>query len=444
MLSVAQNEELTRVGKGTPMGELLRRYWHPIAAVTEFEDNDKKTVRLMGENLVLYKDLSGTYGLVDRQCPHRRADMAYGWVEECGIRCSYHGWAFDEEGKCISQPYEDTIKGKEANEKFRCSVKMTSYPVQEMAGLLFAYLGPLPAPELPRWEIFDYKNGFAQIVMSEIPCNWLQAAENNVDPVHFEWIHENWTERQKGKTFNPAATHLSIDIEEFEYGITYRRSLQEKTDESPENRRKRLISNDYSRMHLMPNIFCPIGTHMEYRVPIDDETTLSVAWSWEAVPLEQQPYVQTRIPHWYAPIKDPETGKWITTHVLNQDIVGWVGQGAITDRNNEHLGASDVGIIALRKGLKAGKKAVKEGKDPAGVIRDPEKAKLVPWPDDRRSVLEKGVSLEDWRLKKLNELRLTIGTDLSNRDYYAFSAGQPEHVKQAYEEAMGIKEKVEL
>ena len=442
MISEEQNQELTRVGKGTPMGELLRRYWQPIAAVTEFEDREKKPVRLMGENLVLYKDHSGTYGLIDRQCPHRRADMAYGWVEECGLRCSYHGWAFDQNGNCISQPYEDTIKGVEANKKFRDSIKMTSYPVREMAGMLFAYLGPLPAPELPRWEIFDYENGFAQIVISEIPCNWLQGAENNVDPVHFEWIHENWTERQNGKKHNPAATHLSIDIDEFEYGITYRRTLRERSEDNPENRRKRLISNNYSRMHLMPNIFCPIGTHMEYRVPVDDYNTLSVSFSWEAVPLEQQPYVQKRIPHWYAPIKDPETGRWITTHVLNQDIVGWVGQGTIADRNNEHLGASDVGIIALRKGLKSNIKAVEKGLDPSGVIRNPEKAKLVSWPDDRRSFLEKGLSFEDWHLKKLNELRLTIGTDFSQRDYYAFSAGQPEHVKQEYEEAMGLKTRV--
>ncbi|MEH7747569.1 hypothetical protein V7659_21500 [Neobacillus drentensis] len=111
--------------------------------------------------------------------------------------------------------------------------------------------------------------------------------------------------------------------------------------------------------------------------------------------------------------------------MLNQDIVGWVGQGTIIDRNNEHLGASDVGIVALRKGLKANLEAVEKGLDPSGVIRDPEKAKLVPWPEDRRSVLEKGLPFEDWRRKKLHELRLTIGTDFSKRDYYAFSAGQP-------------------
>jgi 5,5'-dehydrodivanillate O-demethylase oxygenase subunit len=444
MISVEQNQKLTRVGKGTPMGELLRRYWQPIAAITEFEDKATKPVRLMGENLVLYKDLSGTYGLIDRQCPHRRADMAYGWVEECGLRCSYHGWTFDENGSCISQPYEDTIKGAEKNQKFRDSVEMTSYPVKEMAGMLFAYLGPLPAPELPRWEIFDYKNGFAQIVISEIPCNWLQGVENNIDPVHFEWIHENWTERQNGKNYNSAATHLSIDIDEFEYGLMYRRTLEERYEDNPDDRRQRLISNDYSRLHLMPNIFCPIGTHLEYRVPIDDNNTLSVAFSWEAVPLEQQPYVQERIPHWYGPIKDSETGKWITTHVLNQDIVGWVGQGTITDRNNEHLGASDVGIVALRRGLKADLEAVEKGLDPSGVIRDPEKAKLVPWPEDRRSVLERGLPFDEWRRKKLHELRLTIGTDFSKRDYYAFSAGQPEDVKQEYEQAMGIKTKVEL
>ena len=107
MLDSSKNQLLTQVGPGTPMGELLRRYWMPIAAVSEFEDKTIKPVRLLGEDLTLYKDLSGTFGLVDRHCPHRRADTSYGFVEQCGLRCNYHGWLFDQDGRCTEQPYED-------------------------------------------------------------------------------------------------------------------------------------------------------------------------------------------------------------------------------------------------------------------------------------------------------------------------------------------------
>ncbi|HTZ00909.1 MAG TPA: Rieske 2Fe-2S domain-containing protein, partial [Xanthobacteraceae bacterium] len=112
MLTAERNEMLTRVGAGTPMGELLRRYWQPIAGASELDDNPIKAVRLFGEDLVLYRDLRGRHGLVGRHCPHRRADMMYGWVEEGGIRCSYHGWYFDAAGRCLEQPYEDTASPK--------------------------------------------------------------------------------------------------------------------------------------------------------------------------------------------------------------------------------------------------------------------------------------------------------------------------------------------
>ena len=104
MLSDEQNRRLTQVGAGTPMGELLRRYWMPIAAVAELDDKATKPVRLLGEDLVLYRDQAGTYGLLDRHCAHRRADLSYGWVEGCGLRCHYHGWVWDHTGKCLQQP----------------------------------------------------------------------------------------------------------------------------------------------------------------------------------------------------------------------------------------------------------------------------------------------------------------------------------------------------
>ena len=154
----ARNEMLTRVGRGTPMGELLRRYWHPIAGASELADNPIKPIRLMGEDLVLYQDLSGRYGLLDRHCPHRRADLSYGFVEKAGIRCNYHGWLMDEHGGCVEQPFEDTFNPASPLRK-KCT--SPAYPVRELAGLLWTYMGPEPAPDLPVWDPFTWSNGSA-------------------------------------------------------------------------------------------------------------------------------------------------------------------------------------------------------------------------------------------------------------------------------------------
>src|SRR5262245_46228780 len=156
MLSREDNEVLTRVGPGTPMGGLMRRYWMPIAALTEFETQAIKPVRLLGEDLVLYKDLDGTFGFVDRHCPHRRADMSYGFVEKCGLRCNYHGWLFDEKGNCLEQPYDD-VASPDAH--FKDKIRIKSYPVESHAGLVWAYLGPEPRPLVPNWEPFTWRNG---------------------------------------------------------------------------------------------------------------------------------------------------------------------------------------------------------------------------------------------------------------------------------------------
>ena len=125
MLERERNETLMNVGANTPMGNLLRRYWMPIGAVSEFDNKETKPIRLMGEDLVLYKDKSGTFGLIDRHCPHRRADLSYGYAEECGLRCNYHGWLFNQDGDCIAQPFEDTV---DTEHKLRQTIKIINYP----------------------------------------------------------------------------------------------------------------------------------------------------------------------------------------------------------------------------------------------------------------------------------------------------------------------------
>ena len=175
MLSEQANRELTQVGSGTPMGELMRRYWHPVAATAELDERPTKPVRLLGEDLVLYKDTSGTLGLIDRYCPHRRVDLSYGIPEARGLRCMYHGWMMDETGQCIEQPFEETVH---PDGRFKEKVRVAGYPVEELGGLVFAYLGPAPVPLLPRWEQLTWDNAVREICIAELPCNWLQCQEN--------------------------------------------------------------------------------------------------------------------------------------------------------------------------------------------------------------------------------------------------------------------------
>jgi 5,5'-dehydrodivanillate O-demethylase len=421
VLSEEKNRLLTSVGRGTPMGELLRRYWYPIGAVAELEDNPIKPVRLMGENLVLYRDLGGGYGLVERRCPHRGADLSYGYVEQCGLRCSYHGWLFDQKGRCVEQPFEETANPES---RFKEKVRATAYPVEAKAGLLWAYLGPEPAPLLPTWEPFTWPNGFVQIVYATIPCNWLQCQENSIDPVHFEWAHSNWRIRLSGKTGPYSPRHTRIEFDEFEFGFTYRRQREDTDD----NNQLWTVG----RVCLWPNALFT-GSHFEWRVPIDDENTLSVMWNFSRVPKDREPYVQNRIPYWHGPIQDPKTGRWITSHIMNQDFVAWVGQGTVSDRTKEHLGVSDRGIIMVRNRLLSDIEVVAKGGDPKGVLRDPARNGCVELPIMYRDAFRDGLTREEiarFPDQQANPFALRP---------YAFQAGQPEEVRRAYEEAMGAR-----
>lgn len=417
MLSAEKNRQLTEVGPGTAMGEVLRRHWHPVGAVDALEREPVRPLRLLGENLVLFRDRSGSYGLVERQCPHRRADLAHGFVEEHGIRCHYHGWQFGTDGRCLAQPYEDVV---DPQCRLRDKVRLVAYPVRAKAGLLWAYLGPLPAPELPDWEPFHWTNGFVQIVFSEVPCNWLQAQENSIDPVHFEWMHANWGRRLAGREGPNAPRHLKLAFEAFEHGFLYKR-VSEDTDE---NHPLWTIG----RVCLWPNGFF-LGDHFEWRVPIDDTHMLSVTWSYIRVPNEAEPFGQASIPSWVAPIRNAQTGHWITSHVINQDIVAWVGQGPVADRTRENLGASDRGIAMLRRQLFDDIDAVANGRDPKGVLRDPTANVRIVLPSDHREFFRDGLPREAY-------LRHPKWKTLLQQ--FVFHAGQPDEVRRACEAALGV------
>jgi 5,5'-dehydrodivanillate O-demethylase len=378
MLDQAKNQLLTEVGSGTPMGGLLRRYWMPIAAVTEFDDKSIKPVRVLGEDLTLYKDLSGTYGLVDRQCAHRRADLAYGFVEQCGLRCNYHGWLYDEAGRCTEQPYED-VAAPQAN--FKDKIRITAYPVEVKAGLIWAYLSGA-APAGAGLGAVPLANGFVEIVrggalqLAAVPGELDRSAALRVDAYEL-------SVRLNDKLGPYSPRHLRMEFEEFDYGFVYRR-LREGMSESD-------LMWTVGRCCLWPNALFT-GDHFEWRVPIDNENTLSVTWAFTRVPKEREPYVQGKIPAWRGPVRDEVNGGWISSHIMNQDFVAWVGQGTVADRTKEHLGLSDRGIILQRQRFLNDLEAIARGEDPKATIRDPAMNKSVPLPVAERKLLVDGLT----------------------------------------------------
>ncbi|MDX3894672.1 aromatic ring-hydroxylating dioxygenase subunit alpha [Pusillimonas sp.] len=380
MLTAELNAKLTQVSRGTPMGELLRRYWQPIAAAVELEKAWTKRVRLLGEDLVLFRDRQGKLGLIAEQCPHRRASFAHGIPTRDGIRCPYHGWEFNSAGQCLNQPYEPD------NQAFRDSVATKAYPVQELGGLLFAYLGPQPAPLLPRFDGFVAEGTIRMMGRTLLPVNWLQVMENSLDPIHTEWLHGHHYEFQKeqeGIKVAISARHQKIDFKEFEFGITKHRLLEGHSEESDDWRVGHPI--------VFPNMLAVGngGDHNRYysfqiRVPVDDEHTMHLWYN------AYQPPADARVPerllntvHVYdVPYKD-ENGEFIVDNVDGQDMMAWVTQGAVADRTQEHLGSSDVGIALYRHVLRRELKKLEEGNDPMGLVRDAARNTCIELPNER-------------------------------------------------------------
>ncbi|MEK9658881.1 MAG: Rieske 2Fe-2S domain-containing protein [Chloroflexota bacterium] len=380
MLTPEQNQRLTQVGPGTPMGELMRRYWQPVAAEAELMNQPTKRVRILGEDLTLYKDGSGTYGLIGQRCPHRLVNMAAGIPEQHGLRCIYHGWLFDETGACLETPAEPPASA------FKDKVRISAYPVEVMGGLVWGYLGPQPAPLLPRWDLFVWENVYRQIGQTVLPANWLQCQENSADSWHAHFTHGLYAtyllklrqqrgevipeaEREAVKVFlNPDARHA---YERYEYGMLKRRMRQ----------------GDSEQVHgwrvghpmLFPN-YVRIGKKgwfaFQMRVPMDDTHTwhlqYEVARPGEGITVPPQDVV----PLFDVPLMEHPD------YILGQDFVAWHEQGPITDRSQEMLGRSDEGVILLRRMLEEQMRVVEEGGDPINTFRDPASNQCIELPTE--------------------------------------------------------------
>ena len=368
MLTREENELLTRVGRGTPCGELLRRYWHPVAAAGELtEEKPIKAVKILGEELVVYRDKQGKHGLVGEHCPHRLASLAYGRVDDEGIRCPYHGWKFDGAGKCLEQPAEP------ANSTFKDRIKHVAYPVEVLGGLIFAYLGPEPQPLLPRWDVLVWENGRRWIVKeSIIDCNWLQPMENSVDPAHLFWLHGD-TAHLAPRVKQYAEEHEFIP---FEFGIKKRRtSLPVGTAEAPLVDEHPLLFPTTLR-HVAPYEDGKAHRHnLQIRVPVDDTHTQVFRVNFVPSNVEKSP-AEVQVPFRYSQLKKGPR-EYDMRMVSAQDSMAWETQGVVTDRTQERLGVGDEGIILFRKMLKEQIEGVQNGLDPIGMVRDPQRNQII-------------------------------------------------------------------
>jgi len=363
MTTREQNDRLTQVGPGTPMGNLLRRYWQPVAVAVELEREPVRRVRFFGENLTLYRSEAGAYGLITDVCPHRCTSLEYGIPDAKGLRCAYHGWVFDGDGNCVEQPFEDR---NYPEARYRDRVKVTAYPVRELGGMLFAYFGPQPAPLVPQWDLLVRDDLDRAVEIHPLPCNWLQCMDNAADPVHFEFLHATYGNYVLKKLGRPpamtAAKHVKIEFEPFRYGIMKRRLLEGETEDADEWK--------VGHPLLFPNILA-VGNEgtssLQYRVPVDDTHTIQFAYRTtkrkpDAAPLP--------ISVKYSQLFNDD-GKLVADSVPKQDMLGWVAQGPISDRTREHLTASDKGVILYHKLLFENMERVERGEDPLGTIRDP-------------------------------------------------------------------------
>jgi nitrite reductase/ring-hydroxylating ferredoxin subunit len=352
--------ELTGTGPDTPGGEYLRRFWQPIAMSSELKDLPV-AVRIMGEDLVLFRDKRGKVGLLDRHCCHRGTSLEYGIIEECGIRCCYHGWAFDVDGTILDTP------GEPAESKIKTVNFQGAYPAREFAGLVFAYMGPPETmPEFPFYDVFDLPGDKLVPYSLTYPCNWIQIFENAMDPAHGVFLHTRMTFTQ----FAPAWGELPVtEFRETPLGMIYITS-------------RRWDDRVWVRINdiMMPNIvqagalwedgdalkaFTRAGL-TRWNVPIDDAHTLVIGLRHMNEGVD---------PHGKS--VEAECGKEMV------DFFGQTGERPYEDRQRlpgdfdaqvsqrpvaihalEHLGTTDRGVSMLRRLIRAGQRAVAAGQEP--------------------------------------------------------------------------------
>jgi phthalate 4,5-dioxygenase oxygenase subunit len=417
MLSAEQNDLITRTGSGTPAGSLLRRYWQPAALVEELVGNRPiKSVQLFGEDLVIFKDERDRYGLIGRHCPHRGTDLSFGRLENGGLRCPFHGWLFDVNGKCLETPAEPDDSNLCSN------LKHKAYPVVEKSGILFAFLGPSEPPAFPHFDCFVAPESHTFAFKGLIDCNWLQSLEVGIDPVHTSFLHRFFHDEDPnqgyGKVFRDTSidsdmpmscimrefTRPQIEIEPTAFGfrvVTLRRINDKDTHVRVTNL-------------LFPNAFViPMSREMtitQWHVPVDDDkhywyaifTSFGTAVNKDE--MRRQRLALYQLPD-YIPNRNKSNDYGFDPHEQEHDTFTGMGadinvhdqwacesMGAIQDRTQEHLGTTDKAISAYRRLLRQSIEQAGKGERPIMVLDEAAAAAVTGPP-----AIDGIGSSDDWR-----------------------------------------------
>jgi 5,5'-dehydrodivanillate O-demethylase len=352
-------QDFAHIGPDTLGGKLLRRSWQPVMVGDDLETGKPIRLKILGEHFTAYRGESGDAFIVEDECPHRLTRLHLGWVEGDCVRCFYHGWMFDGEGRCVDQPAE--------NENFKDKVRIKGYPVREYLGLIFGYFGEGEPPPFPYFHEIDLEKDTVTYNSHSVPCNFFQRVENDLDEVHLHYVHRVGT-AEIGMNELP-----EIHVEETEYGI-FRRG-----------RRSNAGTNvDRTGRIFMPNAMMVITPgraarpewilHLAWRVPVDDEEMMSFIVTTKkggggglarrAKPDPDPMYYTEEILAGRMRVQDIDPDYPGLFNV--QDNVALAGQGRIVDRSRERLGQSDKGIILLRKLWEREMRAIEEG----GPVKD--------------------------------------------------------------------------
>jgi phenylpropionate dioxygenase-like ring-hydroxylating dioxygenase large terminal subunit len=441
-VNLDDNLKLTRVGPGTPCGELMRRYWHPVALLDEFDPaldprvgvRPLKAVRLLGQDLVLFRDADDRFGLLDRRCPHRGADLAFGRLENAatsrwgppaaGLRCPFHGWKFAVDGACLDTP------GEPEGSRLCDRVRARAYPLQSRNGVLFAWLGdPEQAPPLPALDFMQATDSHTFAFKGLWRCNWLQAQEVGLDPAHTSFLHAFFEDEDLSKAYGRqfrGASAGAVDGEQWPMTRIMREFHRPeiRTEPSPWGQRITTLRRiNQQLMHvrvthgLFPNGFViPLSetiTITQFHVPIDDENTwwYSLFTSFDQ-PIDKHTMRQQRLlgnpaPD-YAPVRGSHDGWGYDPHEQVQQTMLGMGEddinvhdqwacesmGRIADRTLEHLGTTDRAIALNRRQLLQGIAEVQAGR-PAPGVATPAGASAMSGPDTLDGIAPAAI-WEDW------------------------------------------------
>ncbi len=402
MLAEADNILLTRTGPDTPMGDLFRRFWHPVVLSAELPEPDGPPLRLrvLGEDLRAFRATDGTVGLVSPRCPHRGADLFFGRNEEGGIRCAYHGWKFAVDGRCLALPTMDPGPARDRAEQ---NIRLLSYPTREAGGFVWAYLGPREAmPKPPELEFTTLPASHVFVSKKLQQCNWAQACEGGLDTAHFSFLHmalsdaEDVTARLLTKVSSNTDTVRwmrddgapRFSIADHPAGLVLGAARRGDPGDTYWRISQFLMPNH----GLAPNAFPGENYHGQCWVPIDDTSCWIHNYTWNPerplTPAERSRFaggsgIHAQVDADYIPIRRRENDYLIDRvkqktesytgieGVSEQDACIQDSQGLIADRTQEHLGPTDMGVIRFRRLILQAVQALQNGAPP-GAVSHPE------------------------------------------------------------------------